>query len=87
MRGASYRSGFTNKMNSKVFDLYDLATIALDIEKRRSMVKLCESCKCRVSTELYIVKILIYGIYHVCEPCKQELMKIADKKNTAFFSK
>ena len=75
-------------MNPKPFDLYDLATIALDIEKRRSMIKLCDSCKVYVSTHLYVVKIFIYGIYHVCDSCKTELIEISSENgNTAFFAK
>ena len=74
-------------MNSKPFDLNDLATIAIDLEKRRSIIKLCESCQQYPSTHLYVVKIFVYGIYHVCDHCRVELVKIADTKNTAFFAK
>ena len=74
-------------MNSKPFDLYDLATIALDIEKRRSMIKLCDCCTVYVSTHLYVVKIFFYGIYHVCDSCKNHLIEISENDNTAFFAK
>lgn len=74
-------------MNSKSLSLYDLATVALDIEKRRSIVCKCDSCSERLSNHLYVVKLMFYGIFHICEPCKQELILIADPRNTSFVKK
>ncbi len=74
-------------MNSKSLNLYDLATIAIDVEKRRSIVCMCDSCNERKSSYLYVVKLIFYGIFHVCEPCKDELVTIADPRNTTFVKK
>ena len=74
-------------MNSKSLRLWDLATISTDIEKRRQVPCVCDSCGEKPSTFLYVVKLLLYGIFHVCETCKCELEVIADKRNTCFVKK
>jgi hypothetical protein len=51
----------------------DLGPIMEDIEKDRQLVKNCESCGRKRSQYLYILKSLLYGIFHVCEDCREEL--------------
>jgi hypothetical protein len=74
-------------MNSNCLNLYDLATVSIDVEKRRSIVCICDSCNERMSSYLYVVKLIFYGIFHVCEPCQKELVTIADPRNTTFVKK
>lgn len=72
---------------NKSLTLWDLATISTDIDRHRSKTVRCESCSERTSTWLYVVKLLLYGIFHVCTPCKDELLRIADPQNTSFVKK
>ena len=53
--------------------MLDLTPISEDIAKDRSMRKVCESCNCRLSKYLYILKSIMFGIFHVCDRCKEEL--------------
>lgn len=50
--------------------LKEFCKIALDVERERRIVKRCECCKTYFSTYLYVIKTLIFGIYHVCDGCK-----------------
>lgn len=50
--------------------LTEFCKIVLDVEKQRRSVVRCECCKEFFSTHLYVIKTLVFGIYHVCENCK-----------------
>lgn len=56
--------------------LKEFATIALDIERDKFKIKLCESCNLYPSSFLYLVKSKIYGIFHICEGCQVEVEKL-----------
>ena len=53
--------------------MLDITPIQQDIQKDRRMKKVCESCNQRLSEYLYILKSIMFGIFHVCEQCKEEL--------------
>lgn len=59
------------KKNAEV--LKEFCKIVLDVEKARREFKYCECCKIYRSDYLYVIKTLIFGIYHVCEYCKRSL--------------
>lgn len=50
--------------------LKEFCKIALQIEQERRSEKRCECCKALISTYLYVIKTLIFGVYHVCGDCK-----------------
>lgn len=52
----------------------DLRPIQQDIDKDKKLSKCCESCSRKRSRYLYIVKSVLYGIFHICEDCKEELV-------------
>lgn len=64
------QTNFTNKMKSDQNVLKEFCKIALDVERERRLVKSCDCCKAVFSTHLYVIKTLIFGIYHVCSGCK-----------------
>lgn len=69
-------------------DLKEFATIALDIERDIKIPKICESCNGRSSQYLYLVKSMVYGIFHVCELCRNEILQLPKPvKATAFVQK
>lgn len=74
-------------MNSNALNLRDFATITVDVERYKARSQICDSCGERKSRWLYVVKLIIYGIFHVCTPCKNELVTIADSRNTCFVKK
>ena len=51
----------------------NLINIKHEIEKDLHLHKVCESCEAAPSEYLYIIKSLLYGIFHVCEDCKTNL--------------
>jgi hypothetical protein len=67
--------------------LKEFCKIALDVEKARRVHKDCECCKRNFSTYLYVIKTLIYGIYHVCGFCKIQLEITPAEGSTTFVSK
>jgi len=52
---------------------FDLEPIKADVEADRNVRRVCESCSSRPSKYLYILKSVLYGIFHLCEHCKEEL--------------
>lgn len=69
-------------------NLKEFATIALDIERDRKDLKLCECCSKRNSQYLYLVKSAVYGIFHVCELCRNEIIRLPKPvEATAFVQK
>ena len=56
--------------------LKEFAKIALDIERDKSKIKICESCNLYPSSFLYLVKSQIYGIFHICQGCQVEVEKL-----------
>ena len=59
----------------------NLKDIELDIIQDKKKVVMCESCEKAMSSKLYIVKNGVYGIFHLCGVCGNEVQKIA---NTEF---
>jgi uncharacterized protein with PIN domain len=53
--------------------MLDLTLIQQDVDQDKKVQKICESCNQRLSKYLYILKSIFYGIFHVCEYCKEEL--------------
>jgi len=51
----------------------NLIDIRFEIEKDLHLHKVCESCEAAPSEYLYIIKSLLFGIFHVCEDCKSNL--------------
>lgn len=62
----------------------NLINIRYEIEKDLRTHKVCESCEGAPSEYLYIIKSLMFGIFHVCEDCKTNLAcnEIPDTKST-----
>lgn len=74
MRVICTLSVFANKMKKhNLGTLTEFCKIALAVESARRLVKHCECCRIYVSEYLYVIKTLIFGIYHVCEDCKASL--------------
>lgn len=53
--------------------MIDLTPIQEDIDQDRRIEKMCESCNRKPSKFLYILKSVLYGIFHLCKECKQDL--------------
>lgn len=67
--------------------LREFCKIALDVEKERRIMKRCQCCKSLFSSYLYVIKTLIYGIYHVCDACKILLEKNPADGSVVFIKK
>lgn len=57
-------------------DLKDFANIALDVDRDTKVFKMCECCEKRSSQYLYLIKSAIYGIFHICELCRNEILRM-----------
>lgn len=53
--------------------MIDLTPIQDDVNQDKKLRRMCESCNTKLSRFLYILKSLLYGIFHLCEECKQDL--------------
>jgi hypothetical protein len=53
--------------------MLDINPIKEDVEADRNIRRICESCNTKTSKYLYILKSVLYGIFHLCEKCKEEL--------------
>lgn len=51
----------------------DITPILQDIEADCNIRKYCESCNTKISRYLYILKSVVYGIFHLCKECKEDL--------------
>ena len=62
----------------------DLYEIRKEVDRDLNIHKVCESCENSVSEYLYIVKNLMFGIFHICEECKLGLsyQELPDFKST-----
>lgn len=49
----------------------DLVRIRFEIDRDLYKHKICESCEGSISEYLYVVQNLLFGIFHICEECKQ----------------
>lgn len=67
--------------------LEQFCKIALNVEKERKLEKRCECCKVYFSTHLYVIKTLIFGIYHVCDRCAILLKENPAEGSVAFVKK
>ena len=50
-----------------------LVHIRDEIDKDLYLEKFCECCEGRLSTYLYIIKSIMFGIFHICDECKNDL--------------
>lgn len=69
----------------RVFQIkMNLIDIRYEVEKDLNIHKVCESCEAAPSEYLYIIKSLLFGIFHVCEDCKSglECSDMPDTKST-----
>ena len=64
--------------------MVNLLAIRGELEKDLYVHKVCESCENSPSEYLYIVENLFFGIFHICEECKNfmEFSEMPDLKNT-----
>ena len=53
--------------------MIDLSAIEDDVNQDRKLRRRCESCNKQWSRFLYIIKSVLYGIFHLCEDCKNDL--------------
>lgn len=53
--------------------MLDLTPIQADIDQDKKLRRRCESCNQANSRYLYIIKSVLYGIFHLCKACKTEL--------------
>lgn len=53
-------------------DPLDITPIEEDVRADAKVRKMCESCNRRLSRYLYILKSVLYGIFHLCEDCKKD---------------
>jgi hypothetical protein len=51
----------------------NLAPIQSDVDQDKKLRRMCESCNKQFSKYLYILKSVLYGIFHICEDCKEDL--------------
>lgn len=66
-------------------DLKEFVSIALDIERDSQISRMCESCERRSSQYLYLVKSMVYGIFHICDLCREEILKLPKPVETTAF--
>jgi hypothetical protein len=65
----------------------DLVNIRHEIDKDLFTEKFCECCESRLSTHLYIIKTIMFGIFHICKECKDELSAQGSGMKSTFLLK
>lgn len=53
--------------------MLDINPIQADVDADCLIRKNCESCNVKTSRYLYILKSVVYGIFHLCKECKEDL--------------
>lgn len=56
--------------------------IEADIEKDRNVEKSCDSCGDQKTNWLYLVRNNVFGIFHICQKCKDELSSLELEEGT-----
>lgn len=60
-------------------DRLDVTPIQEDVDSDCRIARTCESCSRKPSRYLYILKNVFYGIFHLCQDCKEEMEYVSEE--------